>query len=79
MPIRRLGPARIQEHVATLRKAAQLKVDALIVEGMALAPETVWQSQNILAADQAVITNTRPDHAENHAGADVTASSAPCP
>ena len=68
MPIRRLGSARIQEHVAALHKAARLKVDTLIVEGMALAPETVWQSQEILDADQAVITNTRPDHAETMQG-----------
>ena len=64
-PIRRIGPARIKEHVATLQKAARLKADAVVVEGMALTPETIWQSQNILCATHLVITNTRPDHAES--------------
>ncbi len=62
--IRRIGPPRIQEHVAILRKAARLRVDAVVVEGMALSAETVWQSERILRATHAVITNTRPDHAE---------------
>ena len=63
--IRRIGPARIKEHVAMLTKAAWLKADAVIVEGMALTPETIWQSENMLHATHAVITNTRPDHAES--------------
>lgn len=64
-PIRRIGPARIKEHVAMLTKAARLKADAVVVEGMALTPETIWQSENMLHATHAVITNTRPDHAES--------------
>ena len=64
-PIRRIGPARIKEHVAMLKRAAQLKADAVVVEGMALTPETIWQSENMLHATHAVITNTRPDHAES--------------
>lgn len=63
-PVRRIGPPRIQEHVAILRKAAKLHVEAVVAEGMALAPENVWQSEAILCATHAVITNTRPDHAE---------------
>lgn len=62
--VRRIGPARIREHVATLRKAARLGADVVVAEGMALAPENVWQSENILRATHAIITNTRPDHAE---------------
>ncbi len=64
VPIHRIGPARIQEHAACLHRAAHLGVDALVVEGMALAPETVWQSERILQATHAIITNWRPDHAE---------------
>ncbi|NLH80527.1 MAG: hypothetical protein GX458_06760 [Phyllobacteriaceae bacterium] len=63
-PIRRLGPPRILEHVALLRRAARLRVDAVVVEGMAIGPETVWHSEEILRATHAVVTNTRPDHAE---------------
>lgn len=64
VPVRRIGPPRIQEHVAILRKAARLGADVVVAEGMALAPENVWQSEMILSATHAVITNTRPDHAE---------------
>lgn len=63
-PIRRIGPPRIHEHVTVLRRAAALGVDAVVVEGMALGPETVWHSEAILRATHAVVTNTRPDHAE---------------
>lgn len=64
VPIRRIGPASIREHVAVLRKAAALKVDVVVAEGMALQPETVFMSERILHATHAVITNVRPDHAE---------------
>lgn len=63
-PIHRIGPARIQEHIRMLSKAATMEVDAMVVEGMALQPETVWLSERILQATHAVITNARPDHAE---------------
>lgn len=64
VPVRRIGPPRIQEHIAILRKAAGLGADVVVAEGMALAPENVWQSEMILSATHAVIVNTRPDHAE---------------
>lgn len=63
--IRRMGPARIQEHVRILRMAARWKADALVVEGMALQPENIWQSEQILQATHAVIANVRPDHEES--------------
>lgn len=63
-PVRRTGPPRIQEHIGILKKAAALEVDAVVVEGMALQPETVYLSEEILQATHAVIANTRPDHAE---------------
>lgn len=63
-PVRRRGPARVQEHVALLRKASILGADAVVAEGMALQPETVAVSERMLRATQAVIANTRPDHAE---------------
>lgn len=63
-PVRRWAPARIQEHVDVLRLAARLRAEVLVVEGMALQPETVFQSEQILRATHAVITNVRPDHPE---------------
>ena len=64
-PIRRFSPARITEHIRIFNKAAQLGVNALVVEGMALQRETVWFSQQILCPTHVVITNVRPDHAES--------------
>jgi hypothetical protein len=52
------------EQARVLGLAARLGADALVVEGMAIGPETVPQSENILKATRAVITNLRPDHAE---------------
>ena len=62
--IRRWGPARIQEHVDILRLAAHLRADAVVVEGMALQPETVFQSEKILRATHAIVVNARSDHQE---------------
>jgi hypothetical protein len=64
IPLRRVGPARIQEHISMLHKAVSMGVDAVVVEGMALQPETVYLSEKILQATHAVISNARPDHAE---------------
>jgi poly-gamma-glutamate synthase PgsB/CapB len=63
-PVRRVGPARIQEHVKILRLAARLKATAVVVEGMALQDETLAVSEKMLQATHAVITNVRPDHSE---------------
>lgn len=62
--IRRFGPARITEHIAIIRKAARLRADAIVVEGMALQRETLWASEKILRANIVVIVNVRPDHEE---------------
>lgn len=64
-PVRRLGPARIMEHAALLRKAAQLGANVVVAEDMALQPETIWTSEEILRAHMALVTNTRPDHEES--------------
>ena len=63
-PIRRRGPARIQEHVQALRRATREGAQVLVVEGMALQPETIYQSEQMLQATHAVVCNVRPDHAE---------------
>jgi hypothetical protein len=67
-PVFRLGPPRISEHVSLLRRAERLKADAVVAEGMALQPETVFASERILRATHAVITNVRPDHQETMGG-----------
>lgn len=64
VPITRRGPANIREHAAALGKAAAIGADALVVEGMALQPETIWFSERMLRATHAGVTNTRPDHGE---------------
>jgi hypothetical protein len=63
-PIRRWGPPRIQEHVDVLRMAARLRAEIVVVEGMAIQRETVFQSERILCATHAIVTNLRPDHQE---------------
>lgn len=63
-PVRRVGPPRIQEHINLLHKALSMGVDVMVVEGMALQPETVYMSEKMLQSTHAVIANTRPDHAE---------------
>ena len=63
-PVGRWGPARINEHVDAVRLAARMNADALVVEGMALQPETIHVSETMLKATHAVIGNLRPDHAE---------------
>lgn len=63
-PIRRSGPARIQEHVRAMYTGQALQVDAMVIEGMALQTETLYFSEKILRASHVAITNLRPDHAE---------------
>ena len=62
--IKRKGPARIIEQIKILELAAQLEVDALVVEGMALTRETIWFSEYILRATHFAIVNDRQDHGE---------------
>ncbi len=61
---RRLGPARVQEHVALTRVAHRLKAEAIVVECHALGAETIHVAGRMLDATHTVITNCRPDHQE---------------
>lgn len=64
-PWRRRGLPAIGEQIRVARLAAQLKVDAIVLESMAIQPEYLWASERYLVrATHAVITNLRPDHAE---------------
>ncbi|MEQ8295682.1 MAG: poly-gamma-glutamate synthase PgsB [Nitratireductor sp.] len=61
----RWGPPSISEQTRFFREARRLKVDAVVLESMAIEPEYLWASENYLVrATHTVITNARPDHAE---------------
>lgn len=64
VPWKRMGPGRVLEYIAIVRRAAALGCDALVVECMALQPETVHVAAKLLDAHCIVVTNTRPDHQE---------------
>ena len=62
----RRGPASIREQVRLFSLAHRLKVDAVVVECMAIRPEMIWASEQYLVrATMAVITNARADHYED--------------
>lgn len=60
--LRRLGAPNVREQRDVLLRAAFLRVDALVVECMAIAPATQAASTAFLAPSILVITNARPDH-----------------
>ncbi len=63
--LRRRGAANIREQLATVRRAAQLGAQALVVECMAIEPELQRFSERFLLRSHiTVITNVRPDHQE---------------
>lgn len=63
--VRRRGLVSILEQKRTLRKAAELGVDYLVVEVMSVQPENhVVESQKILKPDITLLTNVRRDHTE---------------
>ncbi len=63
-PFIRRGPARITEHIQLIFLAKKLGANALVLEGMALQPETINFSEKMIAATHFVIVNVRPDHEE---------------
>jgi gamma-polyglutamate synthase len=63
--ITRRGPSRIQEQVWFVRRAAKLKVEAIVVECMALDPRLQFASEaKMIKSTIGIITNVRPDHFE---------------
>jgi poly-gamma-glutamate synthase PgsB/CapB len=61
----RWGAPTIAEQERFFRQAARLKVDAVVLEAMAIEPEYLWASERYLVqATHVAITNVRPDHAE---------------
>ncbi len=63
IPLFRPSGANILEQKRVMEAAAALKLDALVIECMALQPELHWISENrFVRATHGVITNVRPDH-----------------
>lgn len=59
----RRGPANIREQMWLLAMAKKHRAEALVVECMALSPETQWVSEHrIIQSTIGVITNAGPDH-----------------
>lgn len=62
--IHRSGRARIQEQFRTIRKAASLKVDGLVLECMAIDPKLQRTVTRFFHPDIFILTNIRDDHQE---------------
>jgi poly-gamma-glutamate synthase PgsB/CapB len=78
-PVRRMGSPNISEQLRLARLAASRKAEALVVECMALHPETQWVSQHrIIRATVGVITNVRDDHLDVMGPSLADAASALC-
>lgn len=62
-PIFRVGHTNIIEQVKIVRRAAQLKVDALVIECMAVQPllQALCEAK-LIRSTHGVLTNARPDH-----------------
>jgi len=66
IPIKRRGNANIIEQVRIFIEARKRKVDALVLECMAVSPELQWVSEHkIVKSTIGVITNVREDHLED--------------
>ncbi|MDB5623678.1 MAG: Poly-gamma-glutamate synthase PgsB [Devosia sp.] len=62
---RRWAPPSISEQARFFCLARQLRVEAVVLESMAIEPEYMWASEHYLVkATHTLITNARPDHAE---------------
>ena len=64
MPIRRLGPARVNEQFRIIRKAAKAKAEALVLECMSIDPALQRIESRFYKPDIYVISNIRDDHRE---------------
>ena len=66
IPVKRRGNANISEQMKTLANGAKRKVDALVLECMAISPELQWVSEHkMVKSTIGVITNVREDHLED--------------
>ncbi len=62
--LRRRGPARVQEQLSMVRRAASTGADALVLECMSILPEYQQLERHILRPHVYVLTNIRNDHRE---------------
>lgn len=61
--VKRRGPANIREQMWAVAQAYLRRADAVVLECMALSPETQWTSEHrLIRSGIGVITNVRPDH-----------------
>ena len=61
--IHRLRSASIGEQVKLIRNFAKKKIEALVIECMAVQPQYQWVAeQKMIKSTISVITNVRPDH-----------------
>jgi len=66
IPVKRRGNANISEQMKILANGAKRKVDALVLECMAVNPEPQWVSEHkMIKSTIGVITNVREDHLED--------------
>jgi len=66
IPIKRRGNANISEQIKIFTQAAKRKVNALVLECMAVHPESQWISEHkMVKSTIGVITNVREDHLED--------------
>ncbi len=66
IPIKRRGNANIAEQIKIFVEAAKRKANALVLECMAVNPESQWVSEHkMLKSTIGVITNVREDHLED--------------
>lgn len=64
VPVRRWGPARVQEQFTILRRAAALHSDAVVFECMSVNPALQSLEARVLRPTVSVLTNILDDHRE---------------
>jgi poly-gamma-glutamate synthase PgsB/CapB len=77
-PLRRRGPARIQEQVHVLRLARTLSCDAIVLECMSLNPLLQTLESRILRPTLSVLTNILDDHREEFGPSPLEQAEAMC-
>ncbi len=64
-PIKRWGIPRVIEQMRMISKISKEKVDAAVIECMAISPEMQWVTENkMIKSDIGVISNVRLDHTD---------------
>jgi len=65
-PLKRRGNPNIIEQLKIFKEAVKRKVDVLVVECMAISPESQWVSEHkMVKSTIGIITNVREDHLED--------------